>query len=271
MGLLEKADKIKTEEPAPSPNAPDWVATPEPAAPVTETEPTPEPVNEKPSKAKRKSKRRERKAKAKKTRVPKVIPEGFELATSGQKLIRRLSDFVVSYGWIVPLVLINAWGSDSDFTYLIIFGLLLSAFNLIFMPRYVSESRTVGNWISRTEYVNSNSKQPNPLYLQIKGLTFPVVLIGIIMLAVSFQDIGETSGQVLAVIGIAFLTPSIVDYLFHKLKRDDLGLWDTLFGGVWLVKTTKTAEAKGWLKRLEQLGDYSAEKGWLKETDAKEE
>ena len=91
------------------------------------------------------------------------------------------------------------------------------------------------------------------------------------MLAVSFQDIGETSGQVLAVIGITILTPSIIDYLFHKLKRDDLGLWDTLFGGVWLVKTTKTAEAKGWLKRLEQLGDYSAEKGWLKETDAKEE
>ncbi len=271
MGLLEKADKIKTEEPATSPQAPDWVATPEPAAPVTETEPTPEPVSEKPSRTKRKSKRRERKTKTKKTRAPKILPDGYELATSGQKLIRRLSDFAVSYGWIVPLVLINAWGSDSDFTYLIIFGLGLSAFNLIFMPKYVSESRTIGNWISRTDYVNSNSKQPNPLFIQLKGVTFPVVLVGIILISVSIQDIGETGGQILAVMGIVLLTPSIIDYLFYRLKRDKLGLWDTLFGGVWLVKTTKTAEAKGWLKRLEQLGDYSADKGWLKETDSKED
>ena len=49
-----------------------------------------------------------------------------------------------------------------------------------------------------------------------------------------------------------------------------MGLWDTLFGGVWLVRTTKTAEAKGWLKRLEQLGDYSAERGWLQDKEASE-
>ncbi len=273
MGLLEKAGKIKSEEPAATPQAPDWVATPESVAPVTEAEPTPEPesVSEKPAKAKKKSRRRERKPRTKKTRTPKVLPDGFELATNGQKLIRRLSDFAVSFGWIVPLVLINAWGADSDFTYIIIIGLGLTGFNLVFMPRYVSESRTVGNWVSRTDYVNAKAKQPSTLYLQIKGMTFPVVLVGIILLAVSLQDLGETSGQVLAVIGLVILLPAILDYLFYRLKRDKLGLWDTLFGGVWLVKTTKTAEAKGWLKRLEQLGDYSAERGWLKESDTNED
>ena len=47
--------------------------------------------------------------------------------------------------------------------------------------------------------------------------------------------------------------PPVLDYLFYRFKKDNLGLWDTLYGGVWMVRTTKTAEAKGWLKRLEQL------------------
>ena len=34
-----------------------------------------------------------------------------------------------------------------------------------------------------------------------------------------------------------------------------------------MVRTTKTAEAKGWLKRLEQLGDYSDSQGWFKDKD----
>jgi len=36
------------------------------------------------------------------------------------------------------------------------------------------------------------------------------------------------------------------------------------------VRTTKTAEAKGWLKRLEQLGDYSEERGWWKDSEGTE-
>ncbi|MEC7700821.1 MAG: hypothetical protein VX652_03385, partial [Candidatus Thermoplasmatota archaeon] len=72
---------------------------------------------------------------------------------------------------------------------------------------------------------------------------------------------------VLLGIGLGLLFPPMVDYLFYRFKRDNMGLWDTLFGGVWLVRTTKTAEAKGWLKRLEQLGDYSAERGWLQDKE----
>ena len=39
---------------------------------------------------------------------------------------------------------------------------------------------------------------------------------------------------------------------------------------MWLVKTAKTAESKGWLKRLEQLGDYTEAQGWLSDGDSKE-
>ena len=263
MGLLEKADKIRSGEGVQE--APPAAPTPPPTT-VLE----PEPVHEAP-KEKPRSRRRERKARtprAKRTREVKTLPDGFEEVTSGQRLIRRGSDFAVSFGWCIPILAINAWGVYADFTYFIILGLLLMLFNFGFMPR--STGRTVGNWISRTTYVNSKGIAPNPYYLLIKGLTFVIVLVGVLMVATSIQDIGETSGQVLLGIGLALLFPPMVDYLFYRFKRDNMGLWDTLFGGVWLVRTTKTAEAKGWLKRLEQLGDYSAERGWLQDKEASE-
>jgi len=34
-----------------------------------------------------------------------------------------------------------------------------------------------------------------------------------------------------------------------------------------MVKTGKTAEAKGWLKRLESLGDFAESRGLLKESE----
>ena len=96
MGLLEKAEKIQTDEKV--------IETP---APVTASVVEPKPV-----KASKKS-RRERKAekpkktrpvKEKKIRVAKNIPVGFEAATNLQKRTRRFVDFTVSYGWAVPVI-----------------------------------------------------------------------------------------------------------------------------------------------------------------------
>ena len=98
MGLLEKAGKIQTEEADPpvEPDAPDTVVLPDP-----------EPVKEEPTK-KAKKRRGSKKKKEKKVRVAKVMPEGFEAATRGQSFLRRFVDFLVSYGWSVPLFAINA-------------------------------------------------------------------------------------------------------------------------------------------------------------------
>ena len=264
MGLLEKADQIRSGESIQE--APP--ATPKPP-PTTVLDP--EPVQEAPKK-KPKSRRRERKARtprAKRTRQVKTLPDGFEEVTSGQRLIRRAADFTVSYGWCVPIVAIFAWGSNFDPTYFIVLGMLLVSFNLVFMPR--STGRSVGNWISRTTYVNSKGVAPNPSYLLIKGFTFVVVLIGMTKFATSTATGWvETSGQIQLAIGLALLFPPLLDYMFYRFKRDNMGLWDTIYGGVWLVRTTKTAEAKGWLKRLEQLGDYSAERGWLQDKEVSE-
>ena len=265
MGLLEKAGQIKSEPPSTESPQPAPVTAAEPPAPTQ-----PEPVAAEPEKKSRRRRSKKKKTpRTKKVREAKTLPDGFEEASTGQKLVRRVSDFAVSWGWCVPLVLLNAWGSYFDPTYFVLIGLGLMGFNLGFMPR--TTNRTVGNWISRTTYITWKSNQPHQSYLLFKGLTFAVVLVGILLVATSLQDLGETSGQVLLGVGAAILLPPILDYLFYRFKRDNLGLWDTLYGGVWLVRTTKTAEAKGWLKRLEQLGDYSEERGWWKDSDGSEQ
>ena len=88
-----------------------------------------------------------------------------------------------------------------------------------------------------------------------------------LLLTATSTGLKETSGQILLASGLFLVIPPLLDYLFFRIKSDDLGLWDTLYGGVWMVRTTKTAEAKGWLKRLEQLGDYSESQGWWKDKE----
>ena len=268
MGLLEKADKIKTEEKDESieESINEKIAEVPPENPPASTEDQ----KNKPKKSRRerrsrkKRERKQRTPKAKKVREVKKLPEGYELASSGQKVIRRYSDLLTSYGLIIGPFIINIL-FDSDVTYLLVFGIILTGFNLIFMPR--STGRTVGNWISRTSYITHKNSQPQWAYLTLKGLTFGLVLVGIVFTATSTQDLSTSGGKILFGLGFIILLPTIIDYLFIRFKRDNQGLWDTIFGGVWLVRTTKSAGAKGWLKRLEQLGDYSDEKGWLKSSN----
>ena len=259
MGLLEKADQIKSGETVPQQRG----ASTEP---VEEAATEPVPISAEPEKkSRRRRTKKDRAPRAKRVREVKALPEGFDEASVGQKALRRISDFAVSWGWCIPLVVLNAWGSYFDPTYFVLLGMALMGFNLFFMPR--TTNRTVGNWVSRTTYITSKAKQPHQSYVLFKGLTFAIVLVGILLVATSLQDLGEKSGQILLAIGAMVLLTPTLDYLFYRFKRDNLGLWDTLYGGVWLVRTTKTAEAKGWLKRLEQLGDYSEERGWWKDSE----
>jgi len=272
MGLLEKAGQISTEEPSsekskktmPQAQSSQQISP----APVAAAE-VPEKAPAKGKKSRRRS-RKKREPREKKVRVPKVLPEGFEESSRSQRLIRRMSDFIVSYGWTVPITVLSAYGTYFDPTYFFLLGLLLMGFNLGFMP--YSTGRTVGNWISRTTYVNSKSGTPHQSYVFLKALTMPMVLVGLILFLTSTSEgFGSRNGQITLATSLVFLLPPSLDYLFYRFKRDDLGLWDTLYGGVWMVKTTKSAESKGWLKRLEQLGDYSESQGWWSDNDDKEE
>ena len=260
MGLLEKASNIDAEE-----------NTPETKIVKPKEEIPKETPVKKPKKAAKKAKktRPKREKKPRAPRVKKEIPEGFEPATRGQRITRRIFDFAISYGWTVPLLAISAWGSYFNPTIFVILGLGLICFNLGFMPNYAGK-RTVGNWISRTRYVNTRGESPLAIYLTIKGLTTIFVLYGIFSLLVVTANgsLGNsTVGQVFYAIGFLCLIPPLVDYIMYRL-RGDLGLWDTLFGGVWLVRTTKSTEAKGWLKRLESVSDWTESKGFLDEQES---
>ena len=267
MGLLEKAGQINSGDSASvAPDQPEL--KPEPVAAETVAEP--EPVQSKKRSRRKRAPRKKREPRQRKVRVAKVIPEGFVGASRSQMVIRRGSDFLVSYGWTVPLTVLTAWGSYFDPTYFFLLGMLLIGFNLGFMP--YTTGRSVGNWISRTTFVTAKSATPHQSYIFLKGLTFPMVMLGMIMFLTSTSEgFGSKSGQILLVTSLVFLLPPLLDYLFYRFKKDDLGLWDTLYGGVWMVKTSKSAESKGWLKRLEQLGDYSEAQGWWSDNESKDD
>ena len=262
MGLLEKASNIDAEE-----------KPPETKVVKPKKEAVKEPSAEKPKKAEKKPKKvkppKEKKPKA--PRVKKELPEGFELATKSQKFIRRLLDFAVNYGWSVPLIALSAWGAFFNPTIFVLLGLGLIVFNLWFMPNYAGK-RTVGNWISRTQYINSRGESPFSIYIAVKGMTTIFVLYGVFVLFVVMAEgsFGKSTGaQIFNALGFLCLLPPLVDYMMYRV-RGDLGLWDTLFGGVWLVRTTKSKEAKGWLKRLESVSDWTASKGFLDEQETSE-
>lgn len=267
MGLLEKAGQINSgDTSAVSPAEPE--IKPQPVAAETVAEP--EPVQVKKRSRRKRATRKKREPREKRVRVAKVLPEGYEEASRSQRVIRRGSDFAVSYGWTVPLSVLTAWGSYFDPTYVFLLGILLMGFNLGFMP--YTTNRTVGNWISRTTFITSKSGTPHQSYLFLKGLTFPMVMLGmIIFLTSTSEGFGSRKGQILLGSSLIFLLPPLLDYLFYRLKRDDLGLWDTLYGGVWMVKTSKSTESKGWLKRLEQLGDYSESQGWWSDNESNDD
>lgn len=264
MGLLEKAGKIQSEDEA--------VPAAEDDAPATVVLPDPEPVREKPAKKSRL--RREKKAKKatreKKVRTPRVMPDGFDAATRGQAVLRRFVDFLVSYGWSVPLIAITAWGSYFNPTPFVILGLALMSLNLVIVPR--NSGRTIGNWVSRTSYVNTRGNSPFYAYPALKGLTFIFVMLGLFtVFSFTSQGMPESDlGKVGTIGGMLVLLPPLVDWLMNRFGSSDQGLWETLFGGVWLVRTTKTDDAKGFWKRLESIADYTESKGLLEDESGTE-
>jgi len=202
MGLLEKASNIEAEEKPPKTK----VVKPKKEA-------VKEPPAAKPKKAAKKPKKVKPK-KEKKPRAPRVkkeIPEGFEPATTGQKVTRRIFDFAVSYGWTLPLIGISAWGSNFNPTIIVILGIGLISFNLGFMPTYAGK-RTVGNWISRTQYINSRGEPPLSIYLAIKGMTTIFVLFGVftLLLVMANGSLGKsTFSQIFSAIGFLIAAKSI--------------------------------------------------------------
>ena len=219
MGLLEKAGQIESGEP--SVDKPEII---EPESVKEASEPIAQPDPVKTKKEKKSRRKKTRKPREKKVRAPKVLPEDSELASPTQFRIKKYSDFLVSWGWTIPLVGFTAWGNDFQPTIFVLAGMGLIAFNLGFMA--YTTGRTTGNWITRTIYVNTKGEKPHQSYIFLKGMSFPLVILGIIsILTATATGLTENAGKIQLALGLFFLLPPLLDYLFYRFKSDDLGLW----------------------------------------------
>ena len=162
---------------------------------------------------------------------------------------------MINWGLIVTAIVMSAF-LNANPTWIIIGGFLLAITNLIVLPIFMG--RNLGQFISRTKYINSKSQRPIFLHALMNNLNFPLFLLGLILILMGSGD------QDYALLGGGIFAASImiVDawlckrYLFQETKQ---GLWDIIFNA-YLVKHVPSGEETGWLAKLEGLGDFAEQK-----------
>tara|TARA_B100000959_G_scaffold37550_2_gene36254 strand:+ start:316 stop:1107 length:792 start_codon:yes stop_codon:yes gene_type:complete len=261
MGLLEKAEKIQSEdeeEQAPADESPKTVMVQEP-----------EPVQKKAKKAKKTRSRRGRKEKkTKKERVAKVIPEGFEPAARVRSSFRYLVDTIANWGIMIITALIMSQ-ADADPTIPIIAAMALALGNMIYLPSKIS--RSAGNIVTGTQFVDTRGNNPQFLYHLAKSANIPLLLAGLfgMLLLISEGTDWTTGNKIFVGTSMTLLLVPLLDRFLRNRGDEKLGFWDRLFGGVWLVTAEKTESDSGLIKRLQSLGDYAEQRGMLAEDDEK--
>jgi hypothetical protein len=274
MGLLEKAGNIQTNEKEPAKKA--NVAAAEIKAfdaAVVDAAVVAKPTRKAKKAQKAKAAKAAKKPKAakaprvRKERVIKVLPEGFEEVGRARSTGLWLIDSIVNWGLLMTIVLAMAF-FDSDYTYFMIGCILICISNLILMPLWTK--KTIGNWITMTQYVNTRGNTPNFFFHIMKNLRIPMNLTGVMLFLFWLPVIlsgSENPSLVATLVGIMFFSMSIADTVVRRLHAQNFGLWEFSFGGIWLVKTLRTESTGGnkFLKRLESLSDYSESKGWLED------
>ena len=253
MGLLEKAGQMQNEDEA---------------KPAKKSKPKPVKAA-KPAK-KAKAKRASRKSKKDDLddievapKVAKVLPDEYALSKKPARFARSLVDFIVTFGWAVPVVGLLGFGSsNSDPTFFIGGGALLSIFNLVAMP--FMTNRTVGNYASLTQYVTHKGKPPVFIHQTLKAMT--VLYVGIGLFLVLSAKVGTPEADTVKLgIGLAILAIPLSDWIIAKIRHETKqGLWDSIFFA-YMVSHTRSddAEVTGFFGKLESSGDWLKDKGWL--------
>ena len=204
--------------------------------------------------------RRERKPREKKERVVRKMGEDREIAGMAAFSFRRIVDFIVNYGWAIPILGISLLGTNADFTWFIIGGLALMLLNNIVLPYQFG--RTLGNFTTRTMFIRHTGKPPMFMFFLMKTFYFPFLLLGLFGIQLALEYSKETNIVVLVICIISLLI-FLADTVISRIRKDDrMGLWETAFLGVWLTKHISSGESSGWLKRLESSGDFFEQRGW---------
>ncbi len=262
MGLLEKAGKISDDE-----NKDVKTVAPTPV------KVEPEPVSAKPKKAKKRSARASKKSAPKAPREPrkkraksepKVMPDGFDEAGKARGSLRLFIDFAVNFGFIIA-IFVGFAILETPTTFPLIVAIILSVFNMVIMP--IRFNHSMGNVISRTEFINSRGDNANFIYHSLKNTTIASYFVFLLGVFFGISMLGDSSGieggdfmnAFIAICLSAILIP-LLDYIFKRTRSDSLGLWEVAFGGVWLVRATRSAATGSqskFMKRLESMAEYA--------------
>lgn len=250
MGLLDKVDNMDDAKPAKAkPKAAKAVAKATPkAAKAVAKKATP-----KAAKPASKSKKLNDEGSDKPGKIrPTGLPEGFELAGNMPRYIGWIINFAWNFGVAIGLLSILSTGADSDLTIGWAVAGLMIILNWLVLPIWTG--RNIGEFVSRTKYINSSGSKPIFLHAILNNSIGFLSLIGLILMMANFQDI-STTGMVPFIVGVVFIVFWIFNFFLKKNSDFSQGVFDLAFSS-YLVKHVATGDESGWLARFESLGDF---------------
>ena len=245
MGLLDKAAASDKEDTKPKAKAKKAAAK---AKPVKT--------------AKAKPVKAERAPKAKKVKAPRARPmelsDEYELASTMNRRISSLVNFVINFGVLFAALFIGA--NDTNLITTILFatsgGIII--LNAIFIP--MRFSRNLGQFVSRTKYVRGDGSNPLFLHGILANTAGLLALIGLIFVATQFQKLTEadnTGAIIFFSLGTIFILLWFVDRYLRNGSAMGQGLYDLAFRA-YLVKYVPSDDEKatGIWSRLENMGNF---------------
>jgi hypothetical protein len=244
MGLLDKANANTG-----------GATTAAPVAPTPATAPVSTPAVA-PVAAPAKAAAKEKKPKAEKAR-PKGLPSEFEIAGAMNRTIGAWSNVIVNFGLIAVATVMSI--SDTNFTTTLLWGgaFLMYLVNVLVIP--LRFGRNIGQFVSRTKYVNSSGVSPPKIHAVLNSLLGFLLLLGIFLVFANMGDIsdGDTKAITWFSIGCVMIILPIMNRQFKASSPLNQGMFDRLFA-TYLVKHVPVAgeSAGGWMQRLESMGDF---------------
>jgi len=202
-------------------------------------------------------------AKAKKAKKPKARPKGlpseFEIAPATARFIGSLSNFVINYGLLIGaafvVIFVNSTVANSAS---ILGAMTLYALNVFVIP--VRFGRNVGQFVSRTKYINASGNPPIKIHAVLNSMVGFMFLVGGCLVMFNMSELGqggETNGIIWFAVGVLMMSLLIIDRQFKRASDLNQGMFDRAFAA-YLVKHAPVASegGAGWGARLDSMGDW---------------
>ena len=183
---------------------------------------------------------------------------------SARASLRLFVDFAVNFGFIIAIFVAFAI-LETPTTLALIVSILLSIFNMVVMP--IRFNRSMGNVISRTQFINSRGDNATFIYHSLKNTTIASYFIFLLGVFFGISMLGDSSGieggdfmNAFIAICLSTILIPLLDYIFRRTRTDSLGLWEVAFGGIWLVKATSSSDTDSksrFMQRLESMAEYA--------------